>query len=369
MVDLVHHFGPQTYIHQAGAIRSLPKNLESYQIRRALVVRGQKSWQAVQPFWPENELKDHYTEIQFSGECSHEEISRIWQECKDHNYDAIIGVGGGKILDTAKAVADKASIPSILIPTLPSNCACFTPISIVYSEEGKHLGTIRHRQANNLVFVEPELLVNAPIEHLTSGIGDTMAKWYESKIRFNKLKPEEISVPLEWSHQAAKQCRDNILNLGELAYQAAESKLSTTYFTKMIDTIFVLAGLVGGLGGKFGQSVGAHAFNYGYVSLGKNAHLHGSVVAYGILFQLSLEEKFDEIEKLIPVYRKLGLPVTWDELKITPAEGDLEVIANVILAPTSRIHVLPIELSKQNVIDSLLNLEIFIAKLKKENAI
>ncbi|KAB7667733.1 iron-containing alcohol dehydrogenase family protein [Bacillus sp. B1-b2] len=37
-------------------------------------------------------------------------------------------------------------------------------------------------------------------------------------------------------------------------------------FPRMIDTIFALSGLVGGLGEKFGQSVGAHAFNYGYIS-------------------------------------------------------------------------------------------------------
>lgn len=370
MTDIVHLFGPQKYSHQTGAVQMLSEYIEDKQITRALVVHGYQSWKAIEPFWPENELKNKYTKIPFSGECSYEERDRIYETVIENQHEVLIGVGGGKVLDTAKAAADKAGIPIILIPTLPSNCACFTPLSIMYSSEGKHLGTIRHSQANNLVLVEPELLVNAPIQHLTSGVGDTLAKWYESKIRFNKLKPDEISLLLEWSHQAAKQCRDNIINFGEAAYQAAESKSSNRNYSRIIDTIFAVSGSVGGLGGKFGRSVGAHAFNYGYVGLGKNAHLHGSVVAYGVLFQLYLEKQFTEIEKLIPIYKRLKLPLSWNELRITPEDGDLEKLSEIILAPTSRIYELPINLTKEKVIDSLRKLEEFVhEKEVKENAV
>ncbi|AYV68107.1 oxidoreductase [Niallia circulans] len=362
MIDLVHRFGPQNYYHYSGVINTLPKFLEDNHLQFPLVIHGEKSWQAVQPYWPETEFQHPYKKILFAGECSYEEIDRIGSEVIHHQHDAIIGVGGGKLLDTVKAVASKAKIPCILIPTLPSNCASFTPISIVYSAEGDHLGTIRHSQSNYMVMVEPELLVNAPIEHLTSGIGDTLAKWYESKIRFNKLTSEEISILLELSHTAAKQCRDNILKWGEAAVQAAEAKKSNADFSRMIDTIYAVAGLVGGLGGEFGQSVGAHAFNYGYVSLGKKGHLHGSLVAYGILFQLSLEENYEEIKQLVPLYKKLKLPICWRDLHLSPEKGDLDKMADQILRPSSRIYALPMELTKQSVIDGLQKLEAFITE-------
>jgi glycerol dehydrogenase len=41
----------------------------------------------------------------FNGECSKGEVDRLVALACDNDCDIIVGVGGGKILDTAKAVA------------------------------------------------------------------------------------------------------------------------------------------------------------------------------------------------------------------------------------------------------------------------
>jgi Glycerol dehydrogenase and related enzymes len=41
----------------------------------------------------------------FNRECSDEEITRIIELAKAQNIDVIVGIGGGKVIDTAKAVA------------------------------------------------------------------------------------------------------------------------------------------------------------------------------------------------------------------------------------------------------------------------
>lgn len=44
--------------------------------------------------------------VTFKGEASEEEINRITEIGKDFGTDFIIGLGGGKTLDSAKAIAD-----------------------------------------------------------------------------------------------------------------------------------------------------------------------------------------------------------------------------------------------------------------------
>ena len=48
----------------------------------------------------------------------------------------VVGVGGGKILDTSKAVAYENNIPVAIVPTLASTDAPCSALAVVYSDEG-----------------------------------------------------------------------------------------------------------------------------------------------------------------------------------------------------------------------------------------
>lgn len=70
----------------------------------------------------------------FNGECSKGEVDRLVALARDNGCDIIVGVGGGKILDTAKAVAYYLESPVIICPTIASTDApcsalfrCSTP--------------------------------------------------------------------------------------------------------------------------------------------------------------------------------------------------------------------------------------------------
>ena len=54
----------------------------------------------------------------FSGECCDETIFSIVGDVEGTKADVIIGVGGGKALDAAKAAAEECGIPIICIPTI-----------------------------------------------------------------------------------------------------------------------------------------------------------------------------------------------------------------------------------------------------------
>ncbi|MFR3752757.1 MAG: iron-containing alcohol dehydrogenase [Enterocloster sp.] len=50
--------------------------------------------------------------------------------------DVLLAVGGGKCVDTVKLAADLLRKPVFTIPTIASNCAPVTKLSIMYGEDG-----------------------------------------------------------------------------------------------------------------------------------------------------------------------------------------------------------------------------------------
>lgn len=51
-----------------------------------------------------------------------------------------------------------------------------------YNDAGQALQFEIFDDANFLVLVEPQIILNAPAEYLLAGIGDTLAKWYEAAV-------------------------------------------------------------------------------------------------------------------------------------------------------------------------------------------
>lgn len=116
--------------------------------------------------------------VYFKGNCTFEEIDRLCDILAP--YDSIIAFGGGQLMDTVKVVSDKLNIFLINIQTLPSNCAALTSKSIIYaSSTHEKVANKREQKPVDMVLIEPELLRRAPKAYIISGIGDTLAKYYE----------------------------------------------------------------------------------------------------------------------------------------------------------------------------------------------
>ena len=72
----------------------------------------------------------------FKGECCEKELERIHEIVITHGVDVLIGMGGGKTIDTAKIVADRTGIPVIIVPTIASTDAPCSGCAVIYSEQG-----------------------------------------------------------------------------------------------------------------------------------------------------------------------------------------------------------------------------------------
>lgn len=350
------HGAPSEYILQVGILQQLETKLIERGFEHVLIVHGEKSWNAAKPFWPVFTKVKSKT-YKYNGECSLSEVEKVYTIAKENTVDTIIGVGGGKVLDLVKAAAHKLHQRPVLIPTLASNCAPWTPLSVLYDEDGSFVRFTVYPESASLVLVDPQILINSPVDMFIAGIGDTLAKWYEADVQIRNI--DNKPVPIEISYFTAKQCRDTLLHHAEDAIYAMKNRQVNDDFIKVTETIIMTAGMVGGFGDHYGRSAAAHSIHNGLTALEETHNtLHGEKVAYGILIQLVIENNWDEIEKLLPIYKKIGLPVSLKDIGVeNPTKEDIQRVAEKAVLPEETIHVLPDKITADVVTDAILTYE------------
>ena len=115
----------------------------------------------------------------YGKECTYTIIDQWVSVAQELNVDMIFGMGGGKALDTAKAVANKLNLPIFTFPTIASTCAATTALSVVYKEDGDFDQFEFFNRPAHHSFIEMTIIANAPAKYLRAGMGDTIAKYFE----------------------------------------------------------------------------------------------------------------------------------------------------------------------------------------------
>ena len=265
---------------------------------------------------------------QFGGQCTEEEILRCTGLAKALNPDVVVGIGGGKTMDTAKAVADNYNTAVIIV---------------------------RHYKKNpDLVLLDTDILAKAPIRFLVAGMGDALSTYPECRANVQSASPNYVNSGY---HQTiaciavSKACHETILTKGVSAKLAAEQGLCT----KDVEDVIEANTLLSGLGVQNGSCAGAHSIAEGITVLEPCAKLlHGEVVAFGILVQLIVEgAPAEELDELYTFFEEVGLPTTFDDLGIPDAtEADIRKVAETSMH--SYWDVEPFAVNPQMVFDGIM---------------
>ncbi len=129
----------------------------------------------------------NFLPVCFKGECWDGEIERTAKIARGNGISVIVGVGGGKTLDTAQLCADELGLPVIIVPSSASNDAPVSEIAVLYTESGEYIGSRKMKRNAELVLVDSEIIAKSTPETLCSRNGDALATWFEASKRSFRL--------------------------------------------------------------------------------------------------------------------------------------------------------------------------------------
>jgi len=325
---------------------------------RPLIVGGDRTLAAqatpLQLVLEKQQLKASFAS--YSPDCSEASLASLREAVASHQADLIIGLGGGKALDTAKLLAHQCQLPIVTIPTSAATCAAWTGLSNIYSDQGAFLYDVTLLRCPDLLILDYGLIQTAPQRTLIAGIGDALAKWYEASVSSGSSPVTLIIAAL----QQARVLRDILFQKSAEALKEPGSEA----WREVVDATVLLAGVIGGLGGAQCRTVAAHAVHNGLTHL-TAAHdvLHGEKVAYGILVQLRLEEMLQgnqlaasARQQLLKFYAEIGLPQTLDDLNLGNVTlAQLQQAAEIACNPNSDIHRLPFKVVPQQLMAAMVS--------------
>src|SRR5712692_2583415 len=289
----------------------------------------------------------------FGGECSVNEIERVKSSAREHRARVILGAGGGKVLDTARAAADGLRLPVVICPTVASSDAPCSALSVIYTDEGVFQEYRIYGKNPDLILVDTHVIAQSPPRLLVAGMGDALATWFEAKTCVEgNVKNMRGGASTESALALAELCYRTLLNDGADARRALEMKVVTPALERLVEANTLLSGL----GFESSGLAAAHAVHNGLTAArATHPYFHGEKVAYGTLVQLVLEGKPRPLlTEVMDFSTEVGLPVTVAEIGLTELSAEeLTRIATRATAQGETIHNEPFEVSPEMVADAI----------------
>lgn len=290
----------------------------------------------------------------FNGECTHKEIERLRDVYSKHGCKIILGVGGGKALDTAKGVAFYEGAPVITVPTIASTDAPTSAISVFYTEDHEFDENLVLPGNPELVLVDTDVITEAPVRMFVAGMGDALSTYFEA--RANVASNHENFVGGKFTNTSlalAKLCYDIIIRDGLKAKISVENKICSKEVENIIEANIYLSGI----GFESNGLACAHSIYNALTVLSQCRHMfHGELVAFGAIVQLILEERPDEeIAEAINFCTSIGLPVSFSDLsekELTSIE--IMKVANAACNPNSFMESEPFKVTPEMTFDALI---------------
>jgi glycerol-1-phosphate dehydrogenase [NAD(P)+] len=229
---------------------------------------------------------------------------RLAGEMKSGHYDAVVGLGGGKIIDCAKFAAARIGLPLVAVPTNLAHDGLCSPVATLDNDAGRGSYGVPNPIA---VVIDLDVIRAAPARFVRSGIGDAVsnvsaiADWELSQ-RVNGEKVDGLAAAM------ARQAGQAVLR--------HPGGIGDHDFLQVLAEALVLSGIAMSVSGDSRPSSGAcHEINHAFDLLfPQRAASHGEQCGLGAAFAMYLRGAEEESAHMAGVLRRHGLPVLPGEI-------------------------------------------------------
>lgn len=267
-----------------------------------------------------------------TGEITAAAADAIAASVRDLGAGVVVGVGGGKSLDAAKAVSIRLGLPVVTVPSVASNDSP-TSSAVAMYDDAHLLVSVDAMPANpHVVLVDTELIAAAPVEFLRAGVGDAVAKRFEAAAcRAGTGLTTLGTRPLHIGSAIADACyavirEHGVAGLAACARDEVDDSLET-----LVEAVVLLSGL----GFENGGLSLAHSLTRGLMrARGARESLHGQQVAWATLVQLIAEgAPAEQVAELRDFLRQVQLPTSLAGLGMAaPTSEEIRGIARATMA-------------------------------------
>lgn len=283
--------------------------------------------------------------LMFGGEVTLAEIERLASLCAGDCPEVVVAAGGGKGIDTGKAVSARLGARLITAPTVASNDSSTSHVVVLYDAEHRLSGLERLKANPDVVIADTAVIARAPSLLLRAGIGDAIVKPFEANACARSggnnmfgAHPPRIALAI------AQACYETLRQDAEAALDAASHGVPDAAFERVVEACLLMSGLAFESGGL---SI-AHAMTRGLTAIEPIARqLHGLQVAYGLLVQIALDDDGTILTDMLDFHGRVGLPRSLADLGLpNPGHNVLTAIAGpTAAAPHTRNFARPLDVS------------------------
>lgn len=357
---------PSRYVQGEGAVFEIGRHLRKLG-KKALVIGGQRGLQTTREGREKSLAENGLTQMEelFNGECNLAEIDRLTAIALQNQCDIIIGSGGGKVIDTAKAVASKVGAVTVIIPTIASSDAPCSAMSVIYKDDGTIERFLITPRNPDVVLVDTGIIAKSPKRMLAAGMGDALATWFEAEAcagsgALNVARGQATAAALAM----ARLCFDILMEYGVQALIANEAQVVTPALEKVVEANTFLSGI----GFESGGVAAAHSLQDG-LNILEECHdfYHGEKIGFLTLVQLVLEGRPREtLEQVFTFNQQIGLPITLQDLKIDGiGEQRLREAVAVSCLPKATVHNHAFPITEELVYNALMAVDAMGQRVKK----
>ena len=237
-------------------------------------------------------------------------------------YDAVVALGGGKIIDASKYAAARVGLPLVAVATNLAHDGICSPVATLDNDNGRGSYGVPSPIA---MVIDLDVIRTAPARYVRAGIGDAISN---------------ISAVADWelSHGQTGERVDGLAaamarTAGEAVLRHPGTVTDDGFVTTLAEGL-VLTGIAMSISGDSRPSSGAcheisHAFDLLYP---QRAASHGEQCGLGAAFAMHLRGAPDEAGHMVEVLRRHSLPVLPGEIGFT----DEEFVTAVGYAPQTR---------------------------------